>query len=261
MEPTVPQPKLTLPIAIVIAGVLIAGAVLISGKGKQSDVTATTATKVDKTIEIEAVRADDHIVGNPNANIVVVEFSDTECPFCKNFHTTMNQIVDEYGKDGKVAWVYRHFPLDQLHPKARKEAEATECAYELGGNEGFWKFTNRIYEITPANNKLDEAELPKIAEFAGINTTAFASCLASGKYADKVEGHYQEALKAGGRGTPYNVILLSKAVTKEMRAGIESVFAQFPPDTISFDKNNKKIALSGAMPYELMKFVIETLTK
>ena len=56
----------------------------------------------------------------------------------------MNTIMDTYGKDGSVAWVYRHFPLDGIHPKTRKEAEATECAYELGGNEKFWEMLNMI---------------------------------------------------------------------------------------------------------------------
>ena len=64
-----------------------------------------------------------------------------------------------YGKENKVAWGFRHFPLKQLHPKAVKEAEATECANELGGNDAFWKFIDKINEVTPANNKLDQAQL------------------------------------------------------------------------------------------------------
>lgn len=111
----------------------------------------------------------DHVLGNPNALVTIIEFSDTECPFCKKFHETMRKIIDEYGKDGKVKWVYRHFPLDQIHSKSRKEAEATECATEQGGNEKFWEFINKIYEITPSNNGLDPAELPKIAKSIGLN--------------------------------------------------------------------------------------------
>ena len=96
----------------------------------------------------------DHIRGNPAAPVTLVEYSDFECPFCKRFHTTAKRLVDESG--GRVKWVYRHFPLDELHPvKARQEAVASECAAELGGNDAFWKFADRLYELTPSNNKTD----------------------------------------------------------------------------------------------------------
>lgn len=197
--------NLTIPVAIVVAGVLIAGALFFTNKNK---VSAPVETKKEKAgITIEAVTADDHILGNPKAPIMIVEFSDTECPYCKNFQTTMQKVIDTYGKTGKVAWVYRHFPIDQLHPKARKEAEATECATELGGNEGFWKYIDNLYKITPSNNDLDLSLLPKIAEDSGLDKTKFETCLDSGKYADKVEKNNKDAVAAGGRGTPYTVII------------------------------------------------------
>jgi protein-disulfide isomerase len=106
-------------------------------------------------IDLDPVTEKDHIAGNPQADLMIVEYSDPECPFCKRFHETMMQAMDEYGKQGKVAWVYRHFPLDSIHSKARHEAEAVECAGELGGNEKFWEYLNKLEEITPANNQLD----------------------------------------------------------------------------------------------------------
>ena len=143
----------SIPVAIVVAGVLIAGAVYLSaGKSVPEGATnqAIQPTQGDTTSldKMRAITKDDHVRGNPNAPVKIVEYSDTECPFCKRFHPTMNQIMGEYGKNGKVAWVYRHFPIDSLHPiKARKEAEATECANELGGNDKFWAYLDRIYEI------------------------------------------------------------------------------------------------------------------
>ena len=117
--------------------------------------TGDTEIASETSFTLDPVTPADHILGNPNAEVFIVEYSDLECPFCKQFHKSMLEIMSEYGAEGKVAWVYRHFPLDQLHSKARKEAEATECATELGGNDAFWEYTNKIFEITPSNNGLN----------------------------------------------------------------------------------------------------------
>lgn len=117
--------------------------------------TALKGEKGSPKIDLDPVTEKDHIAGNPGAELLIVEYSDPECPFCKRFHATMLQVMSEYGKDGKVAWVYRHFPLDSIHSKARREAEAVECAGELGGNDKLWEYLNKLEEITPANNQLD----------------------------------------------------------------------------------------------------------
>ena len=127
------QNILTIPLAIIVAGALIGGAVVYTNKNSVGGTTITTPKKEPLEINIRPIDSTDHIVGNPEAKALLVEYSDTECPFCKMFHATLNRFVDEYGKDGNFTWVYRHFPLDVLHQKARQEAEATECAAELGG--------------------------------------------------------------------------------------------------------------------------------
>lgn len=221
--------KLSVPIAIVIAGGLIAGALYYSNT-KTAKQVAQVPTVPEQTFDMEPVSADDHIIGNPNADLVIVEYSDTECPYCKVFHQTMLRVMKEYGESGKVAWVYRHFPIDSLHEKARKEAEATECAAELGGEEKFWAYTNTLYATTNSNDSLDPAELPKIAKVVGLDVKAFNTCLSSGKYAEKVEAHYQDAVRAGGRGTPNSIIV---------------------------SKDGTKIQIQGAQPYEAVKALID----
>lgn len=215
--------KLSVPIAIVIAGVLIGGSLYYSNIkiASQPQVKTVELAKNPDADGMRAVSADDHILGNPNATLKIVEYSDLECPFCKVFHQTMKQVMDVYGKSGKVAWVYRHFPIDQLHSKARKEAEATECANELGGAEKFWEFTDMVYATTNSNNSLDPAQLPVIAGKVGLDVKAFNACLSSGKYAEKVEADYQDAVKAGGRGTP-NSIVVSADGTKTVIQGAQS---------------------------------------
>lgn len=227
--------KFAVPLAIIIAGGLIAGALYFSNiKSAQVAKTPTTDTNTAPVGEFRKVSDIDHIQGSPSADLVIVEYSDTECPYCKTFHGTLNKIMNEYGAKGKVAWVYRHFPIDQLHPKARKEAEATECANELGGPKKFWEFINMVYDRTPSNNGLDPAELPKIATAVGLDVNAFNTCLASGKYASKVEADYQDAVKSGGRGTPHSVIIA---------------------------KDGTKTPLEGAYPYEQLKMIIDTMLK
>lgn len=182
-------------------------------------------------IKLAPVTDKDWVRGKKNAKIAVVEFSDTECPFCKRFHPTMQQLIKEY--PDKVKWIYRHFPLTSIHPKAPKEAEATECAGELGGNEGFWKYIDRLFEVTPANNGLDLAQLPQIAEDVGLNRKKFESCLESGKYAEKVQKQADDAVAAGARGTPYSVVVVG----------------------------DQKIPVSGAVPFEQLKTIIDGLIK
>ena len=176
-------------------------------------------------VPVEVQVADqDHIRGNVAAPVTIVEFSDLECPFCKSFHPTVKLALAEYGD--KVRWVYKHFPLDQLHPKADKEAEAAECAGELGGNDMFWKYVDRVFEITPSNNGLDLTLLPQIAQDLGLNRSAFEACLNSGRYADRVEEDYQQGVLAGVNGTPasfVNGVLVSGAVPYEtLKAAIEA---------------------------------------
>jgi protein-disulfide isomerase len=110
-------------------------------------------------IDIPPVTEKDFITGNPNAEIKIVEYSDTECPFSKRFHQTMIDIMKEQGPNGKVAWVYRYFPLDGLHQKARYEAEAVACAAEQGGNAKFWEYLDLLFKVTPSNDGLDASLL------------------------------------------------------------------------------------------------------
>lgn len=225
-----PKNNLALPIAIVIAGALIAGAMIYNGDRNTVANAGSESGQKGSLDQMIPVTAEDHIRGNADAPVKIVEYSDTECPFCKRFHTTMQEVMNEYGSTGKVAWVYRHFPIDQLHSKARKEAVATECAAELGGNDKFWAYLDRLMEITPANNGLDPAELPKIAQYVSLNVTKFNECLSSDRYVKKIEEHVQNAVDTGGQGTPWSIVV---------------------------GKDDKKYPLSGAQPYASVKQLVE----
>ncbi|MBC7767108.1 thioredoxin domain-containing protein [Arenimonas sp.] len=202
------------PIAIVIAGIVIAAALYTRGdlpsKTIGSNKNVVSDALSGPKAEFTDIKSTDHIRGSKDAKVVIIEYSDTECPFCKVYHETMKKIYAEFGKDNQVAWVYRHFPISYgdrpLHKKSAKEAEATECAAELGGADMFWKYTDAVYETTTSNDTLDANVLPQLATKLGLDTAKFTACLDSGKYADKVKTSYDEALKAGAKGTPYTVI-------------------------------------------------------
>ena len=191
---------------------------------------AVAGDNAPKNITIDPISDKDWIQGKRDAKISIIEFSDLECPFCKQFHPALEKLIQEYPND--VKWSYRHFNTG-LHSKMVKEAEAVECAGEIGGNNKFWEFISKIYEISPTNDGLDLAELPKIAKTLGLNENKFNDCLASGKYASKVQADTQAAQAAGAQGTPYAVIL----------AG------------------DQKIPVGGAVPYEQLKSFVDSVLK
>lgn len=219
-----------LPITIVVAGLLIAGAVFFVGK---SGTTVKPNTGTAQAINFRQADATDHSLGNPSATVKVIEYADLECPYCKVFHTTMHQVMDYYGQSGNVEWVYRPFALGQIHSKAPKEAEAAECAADQGGSQAFFAYIDKIYSITPGENNLDLAQLPIVAKDIGINVDTFNSCLSSGKFAKRVQDSYNEAIKAGGTGTPF--ILITKAGSTDA------------------------IPLEGAQPYDSMRAAIDAV--
>jgi protein-disulfide isomerase len=239
MEPQAPQAKegrQMIPLAIVAAGALIAGAIYFGGK--PSTVTSltngtNTANNAAAAGVVAPVTSKDHVLGNPStAKLVIVEYSDLECPFCKVFHNTMHQVMDTY--KGQVAWVFRQFPIAQLHSKAPNEAQASECAAQLGGNDSFWKFIDGVFAATGSNNTLDPTQLPKIAGDIGLDVTAFNKCLSTGQFAQTITDDVTAAVKAGAQGTPYSIIIT---------------------------KDGKKLPINGAQPFDVVKAQIDALLK
>jgi protein-disulfide isomerase len=153
--------------------------------------TQPTPTVKGSDIEITST---DHVRGNPNADITIVEFSDYQCPFCQRFHNTMKQAMDTYGND--IRWVYKHFPLDSLHPYARQAAQAAECA---GDQDKFWEYTDELYDN---QSSIKPAYFAELAKELNLNTSDFESCLSSEKYASKVNSDFNLGRQAGITGTP-----------------------------------------------------------
>lgn len=217
--------SIAVPVAIVVAAALIAGAIYLNGKEKTP---APTDQPKPEEVTIRPVSEKDHIRGNPNAPIMLVEYSDYECPYCSRFHVTMKRAIEKYGTTGKVAWVYRHFPLKQLHPNASKIAAASECVAELGGNEAFWKFTDFVFTEKPIEKIngqdqfgfTDMRRLSEFAERAGVDKSRFELCNNSGKYDETINTAVTEAMKAGGTGTPHTLIVAGNEIKATLPGAI-----------------------------------------
>lgn len=218
-----------------IAGIALAsvfGLVIILTTGGADSVTAKTPPRVAAApspapspalppeprgpVEVP-IGNDDHIRGNAKAPVTLLEFSDLQCPFCGRFHPTVQQALKEYGD--KVRWVYKHFPLDSIHPYARPLAEASECAAEQGK---FWEFVDADFA---KQNEIGSAFAEKLASDLKLDMGKFKSCVSSRKYKDRVSEDYSAGLAAGVQGTPHTLV-----------NGIE---------------------LSGAVPYEQVKALID----
>lgn len=235
MQPQSSTPSIAIPAAIVIGFGLIAAAIFFSGNlGLKAAPTPTktgTNPAAVVTPNVRGVDDTDYVRGNPNAPITIVEYSDYDCPFCKNFHDTMNTLMKEYGVTGKIAWVYRQFPIAQLHPNAPRISEGAYCVGELGGTDAYWKYSDLVFNERAVNEKTEMTRLPEYAEKAGVKRTDFNTCLESGKYKDKVEASLQEGAAAGAQGTPYSVVMVG----------------------------DQKAVINGAQPYAVVKQIIDNL--
>ena len=198
-----------IPAAIIIGFALVAVALFFSRGGtgnptNQGHLSGLSATASSSTIP--AVTASDHILGNPNAPIMIVEYSDFDCPYCKAFHAVMHQVIDNYGPSGKVAWVFRNLPIQQLHPDAPALALDGECVAKIGGNDAFWKFADTVFNSRDATALTDMAQVPSYAEQAGVASTTFANCVHNGSLQSVVTREFNDAIAAGAQGTPFTVI-------------------------------------------------------
>jgi len=230
------QNPFIIPGAILIGFAMIAGAIFFSGGfgGGTGIAPGVAKEQPQEVAEIEPIRPideNDHIRGNPNAPIVIVEYSDYDCPFCKNYHETMNNVMADYGSTGQVAWVYRHFPLEQLHPNAAGIALAAECVADIAGNEGFWTFSDLVFGERTTNAPTNITKLADYAVEAGADKAAFESCVSEGKFIAEVTEDFQDGAKAGVRGTPHSLVQVG----------------------------GQQIVINGAQPYANVKQTIEAL--
>ena len=203
---------LLIPVSIVVAGVAIGAGLYFSGGGSTAPVAQQAGeaqpqpvAQADTTDKVNPVTADDHIKGDLDAPIKIVEYSDFDCPFCSRFHDVMNEITEKYDD---VAWVYRQFPIEQLHPQAPAVAVASECVAELGGNDAFWTFADGYFAARGSGDKTaHDVLVPQLVTEAGVQEAAFTNCFENGEKLADVQADMKNVTETGGKGTPWSILI------------------------------------------------------
>jgi len=215
------------PIAILVAGLLIAGAIFWSSgtasETNRQQANTGQAPASEPSGEFRLPNESDHVRGNGDAKVTIIEFSDFECPFCARLHPTLARLIDE---DKDVKWIFRHFPLTS-HSRAFGAAVASECIAKLGSNDAFWNFADAVFDD---QGKLGNSLYEEIARTAGIDTSVFNTCTKDKSIASEVQADLDEVINIGGRGTPFVVVVTA---------------------------SGKLTTFSGALPYEQIKSLVD----
>ena len=146
---------------------------------------------------ITPVGADDHMLGSEAAEVTLVEYGDFECPHCGSAHPILKRVKQRMGE--RLRFVYRHFPLAELHPHAQSAAEATESVAELAGPEAFWFMHDLIFEH---QRSLGNNDLARYATLAGAPGEIVLDDLDEGRYRERVRESFMSGVRSGVNGTP-----------------------------------------------------------
>lgn len=212
------------PGAIIAAGIILALAVYAD---RTHHILSTPQGSLS---DLRPVSPDDHLLGNPSAPVTLIEYGDIDSEYSKQFQAVMEQLMTEYAAGGKVAWVYRHFPLIDQHPYAESHAEAAECTASLAGPAAFWHFIDTLSASAPGSSQFDPRDYSAIVPTLGIDATKFTACMDAHTFQQRVGVDFKNAMLIGATGTPYSVLLV---------------------------KGQDPVTISGSVPYDAMKQIID----
>lgn len=209
---------LTTPLAIIIASVIIAGGLMGYGAIVQGGSSSKAAVAMFKG---KAIDGADYIEGKENSKVIVVEYSDPECPFCVQLSPTIEKVRSEYA--GKIAFVYRHFPLTQIHKNAFDESRAIACAGKIGGTTKYYEYIDTLYKykMSKQTATLPSTGKEDFAKSVGLDMTAFGTCMKENQTAQAITDSTNDGVTAGVQGTPSTFILVKTKKGYEQVAMID----------------------------------------
>lgn len=223
-KPRLAATELLIPLAIVIAGLIVAVAVYVDR------VHHIVQQGTGNPSAVRAISPDDHIVGNPAAPVAIIEYADIDSTYTKQFQPTMEQLMAEYAAGGKVAWVFREFPLTMVHANSASDALAAECVASLSSSATFFQFIDAIQAAAPGSEEFNPAGYGAILNQLGVDQGKFVSCMTNGTYEKRIASDYDNALASGATGSPYVILIVH---------------------------GQKPTAISGAVPYASLKKIVD----
>lgn len=215
-----------------------------SSAGSPSDDTGSAVMEVEVSVD------GDPGLGDPNAPLTMIEFSDFECPYCKSFHDeTLLKIKEQYIDTGKVRFVLRDLPLPFHNPAATKEALAANCARDQKGDEGYFLYHDEIFVRTASNGEgMKTADYAAAATKIGLDATAFNSCLSTEKFKDEVDKDLADVSELDQK-------LTEKYPQSYQGIGTPTFFVGKTDPSGTFTAQ----VISGAQPFESFQQVIDAL--
>jgi protein-disulfide isomerase len=229
MKFKLPSFELTPPISIIIAGVIIAGAIIFTSQrssGVVADTNQQGGAVPTAAVNVPVPTDKDNIIGSPSAPIALVEYSDFQCPYCQMIYPTLKKIVSE--SNGDISWTMREYPLYQIHPQATPSANAALCIAEQLGSAGYFKYADAVFNDQKSLTPEFSATLAK--QF-GADMGKYNTCVKNSTYQNRIDTESADAQNSGGNGTPYTVIINTKT--------------------------GKQYPISGALPYAQLVAAIE----
>lgn len=220
-------------VSIILIGIIIGSTIFIARTTK----TNTEQEIIKNKNIISDISDSDILIGNPDADVIFIEYSDFKCPYCRDFHKTMKRLMENYGKDGQLAWVYRHFPRDAIvqgdESLSLQTALITNCILKDYGNYKVLEFLNNVYEKLPLNYSMTQLE--ELMELLEINKNSISKCTKTKAITNKIDSDMQDVLRIIEEGE--NVVT---------------------PFIVVIDKNGEKNYIPGSQPYMIYEHIIES---
>ena len=198
--------------AILIAGLFIAGAILIKDSSPREPQAGLAKQEATTPVNLPPVNSSDRILGQNSAKVTIVEYADFQCPFCGKFYKEVKEgLISDYVEKGQVRFIYRDFAF--LGQESINSALAARCANDQGK---FWEYHNYLYTHQNGENQgaFNDENLKSFALTLGLDKKSFDQCFDSDKYVNEIAQEKQLGKGAGVKGTPKGFILVNDKVVE-----------------------------------------------
>lgn len=247
-------------ISIIIAGIIISGSILYSRDLSFDWNKNATEDEKEEITGISPVRENEPMLGDPEADILFIEYSDTECPFSSQFAKEREKIMSSFGSEGRVAWVYRAIPGGDRASIIK--ALSLECVSEDTENHKFWRYLRRVENKELSINEDGEPDIEILvtsAEKENIDPEKIRECIQNETYLEKVKRNLKEAVSEEATGTPFTVILLPEDLSSIKQQKINTDLKDIPANIITIPAKPDRIFLNGLLTADKIEKILDII--